>query len=68
MRIGEDQAKDYLNKLEVSSSAWPDEIHLRLLKELSKVISEPISDHLWELMEDTWGPRKLGKGKHSTYA
>lgn len=41
-RIGKEQVKEYLDKLDVVILAGPDEIHSRALKELVEPISEPL--------------------------
>ncbi|CAM5094356.1 unnamed protein product [Natator depressus] len=42
-KIGKDQIKNYLDKLDVFQSPGPDEIHPRILKELTEEISEPLA-------------------------
>uniref|UniRef100_A0A452HTN8 Reverse transcriptase domain-containing protein n=1 Tax=Gopherus agassizii TaxID=38772 RepID=A0A452HTN8_9SAUR len=53
-KIGEEQVKNYLDKLDVFKSPEPDERHPRILKELTEEIYEPlaiISEKSWKTGE-----------------
>uniref|UniRef100_A0A8C0JDI9 Uncharacterized protein n=1 Tax=Chelonoidis abingdonii TaxID=106734 RepID=A0A8C0JDI9_CHEAB len=42
-KIGKEQVKNYLDKLDVFKSPGADEMHPRILKELTEEISEPLA-------------------------
>ena len=48
--VSSDLVKDYLEGLDVSKSAGPDDLHPRVLRELAGVIVEPLA----RLFEDSW--------------
>lgn len=43
LRVGEEQVRDYLDKLDIFMSAGLDEAHPRVLKELAEVIAKPLA-------------------------
>ncbi|KFQ45443.1 RNA-directed DNA polymerase from mobile element jockey, partial [Nestor notabilis] len=57
--VGEDQVRDRLKNLNVRESMGPDEIHVRVLKELANEVPEPLSiifEKSWQSGEvpDDW--------------
>lgn len=55
-RVGNEQVKEHLDKLDVFKSAGPDEIHPRILKNLDEAISELLAI----IFESSW---RLGEGR-----
>ncbi|CAM5162260.1 unnamed protein product [Natator depressus] len=54
-KIGKEQVKNYLDKLDVFKSPGPDEMHPRILKELTEEISEPLTI----IFEKSWKTEEI---------
>ncbi|KFZ60939.1 RNA-directed DNA polymerase from mobile element jockey, partial [Antrostomus carolinensis] len=60
--VGEDQVRDHLGNLKVHMSMGPDEVHLRVLRQLADEVAKPLSiifDKSWQSGE---GPMDWKRG------
>lgn len=53
VRIGKEQVKEYLNKLDVVNSTGPDKVYPRILNKPAEANSEPLTiifENLWKMV------------------